>query len=397
MIKTASQAAVTSIKNFLKLESSSGLLLVLAAIAAIVLANSPFENSYDDILNMKLTITLGGAGVDKPLLLWINDGLMAVFFLLVGLELKREVVEGQLSSASQVVLPAMAALGGLVVPALIYWFVNQGDSAAMSGWAIPTATDIAFALAVLSLFGDRVPLSLKILLMTIAIIDDLAAILIIAIFYTSDLSTGSLAMAGAGLVVLFALNRLKVQSIAAYMLVGVAIWLFVLKSGVHATLAGVVVAAFIPLKADDDHSPARHLEHILHPWIAFAVLPVFAFANAGVSFSGVTMETLTSGVSLGIMEGLFIGKQLGIFGMMLLAIGTGLAKKPEGTSWGQLYGVAVVCGIGFTMSLFIGSLAFEHGDFALDAAVKIGVIEASLLSAGLGWVVLHFSLPGRGR
>ncbi len=393
MLKTASDKAARTLQEFLRLETAGGILLGVAAVLAMILANSPLADGYRLVLDTHLTVTLGGFGVDKPLLLWVNDGLMAIFFLLVGLELKREVLEGQLSRADQVVLPAVAALGGLLVPALLYVALTRGLPEAHGGWAIPTATDIAFALAVLTLLGDRVPTSLKVFLATIAIIDDLAAIIIIAVFYTADLSLTAIAMALACAVGLFLLNRSGVTRIAAYMVFGVLMWLFVLKSGVHATLAGVVVAAFIPLRADDEHSPARHLEHTLHPWVAFGVLPVFAFANAGVALEGVSMEVLTGGVAFGIGAGLFAGKQLGVFGMAALAILTGLARKPEGTNWGQLYGVGLLCGIGFTMSLFIGSLAFEHGDMLQTTAVKIGVIGGSLASGVLGWLVLRASLP----
>ena len=380
-------------RDFLRLESAGGLILVFAAILALVLANSPFSDYYFQVLGLKFTVMVESFGVSKPLLLWVNDGLMAVFFLLVGLELKREVVEGQLSTRAQVVLPVLAAIGGLAVPALIYWILNRHSPQDINGWAIPTATDIAFALAILSLLGSRVPASLKIFLTTIAIFDDLAAIIIIAIFYSADLSTTSLATAGAGVAVLFALNRLGVQSLAAYLIVGIFIWLFVLKSGVHATLAGIVVAAFIPLKAVDDHSPSRHLEHILHPWVAYGVLPIFAFANAGVAFTGISSDAVLGTVSTGIVLGLFLGKQVGVFGMTALAVGLGIARKPEGASWGMLYGIALLCGVGFTMSLFIGSLAFEHGGFSQVFAVKIGVISGSLASAFCGWLVLHLSLP----
>jgi NhaA family Na+:H+ antiporter len=380
-------------RDFLRLESAGGLILIFAALLALLLANSPLAEFYTRILDLKFTVMVESFGVSKPLFLWINDGLMAVFFLLVGLELKREVVEGQLSSADQVALPALAAIGGLVVPALIYWLFNRHNPQGINGWAVPTATDIAFALAILSLFGSRVPASLKIFLTTIAIFDDLAAIIIIALFYSGDLSTTSLASAGAGIALLFVLNRLGVQSLAAYLIVGVFIWLFVLKSGVHATLAGMVVAAFIPLKANDDHSPSRHLEHILHPWVAYGVLPIFAFANAGLPFAGITSDAVLGTVSIGILMGLFFGKQVGVFGMTALAIGLGFAKKPTGSSWTMLYGVALLCGVGFTMSLFIGGLAFEHGGFSQIFAVKIGVIGGSLASAFCGWLVLHLSLP----
>ena len=393
MIKTTTQAVTQAWREFLRLESAGGLILVSASIFALVLANSPLAELYSGVLSLKLTVMVESFGVSKPLLLWINDGLMAVFFLLVGLELKREVVEGQLSSPDQIVLPAMAAIGGLAVPAVIYWMINKDSPQGINGWAIPTATDIAFALAILSLLGSRVPASLKIFLTTIAIFDDLAAIIIIAVFYSADLSTGSLAAAGGGIAMLFVLNRMGVRSLAAYLLVGLFIWLFVLKSGVHATLAGITVAAFIPLKSCDDHSPARHLEHILHPWVAFGVLPIFAFANAGVSFAGVSSDAVYGTVSMGIAAGLFIGKQAGVFGMTALVVGLGFAKKPEGSSWAMLYGIALICGVGFTMSLFIGSLAFEHGGFAQATALRIGVIAGSVVSGFCGWLVLHLSLP----
>ena len=393
MIKTTTQSVTQAWREFLRLESAGGLILVSASIFALVLANSPLADIYNGVLSLKLTVMVESFGVSKPLLLWINDGLMAVFFLLVGLELKREVVEGQLSSPDQIVLPAMAAIGGLAVPAVIYWMINKNNPQGINGWAIPTATDIAFALAILSLLGSRVPASLKLFLTTIAIFDDLAAIIIIAVFYSADLSTGSLAAAGGGIAMLFILNRMGVRSLAAYLLVGLFIWLFVLKSGVHATLAGIAVAAFIPLKSCDDHSPARHLEHILHPWVAFGVLPIFAFANAGVSFAGVSSNAVYGTVSMGIAAGLFIGKQAGVFGMTALVVGLGLAKKPEGSSWAMLYGIALICGVGFTMSLFIGSLAFEHGGFAQTTALRVGVITGSVVSGFCGWLVLHLSLP----
>ena len=381
-------------KDFLKLESASGMVLIGATVVALVMANIPAAlEAYDWFLGLQLTVTLGGLGVDKPLLLWINDALMVFFFMLVGLELKREVVEGQLSRADQVILPVLAAFGGLVLPAAIFWWINGDFVQQKNGWAIPTATDIAFALAMLSLMGSRVPLSLKIFLTTIAIVDDLAAIIIIAIFYTTDLSVLSLSLAAAGIVGLVILNRMRITRLAPYMMVGLFIWLCVLKSGVHATLAGVVVAAFIPLRADDDTSPARHLEHTLHPWVAFAVLPIFAFANAGVSFDGMSLEKFTHGVPLGIILGLFVGKQVGVFGMVALARLLRLAKLPEGTTWGQIYGVALLCGIGFTMSLFIGTLAFEHGNFDMLYGVKMGVLAGSLLSAAAGLLVLHLALP----
>jgi NhaA family Na+:H+ antiporter len=398
MIVKQAQQAIDLLKEFHKLESAGGLLLIGATLIALILANIPATlAAYDGLLSLHLTLTLGGLGVDKPLLLWINDALMVLFFMLVGLELKREVVEGQLSRPDQVILPTLAALGGLAVPAAIYWFINSGFENQRNGWAIPTATDIAFALAMLSLLGSRVPTSLKVFLATIAIVDDIAAIVIIAVFYTSDLSLVSLSLAGLGIGVLAALNRARVMRLAPYMLTALFIWFCVLKSGVHATLAGVVVAAFIPLRAEDDHSPARHLEHTLHPWVAFAVLPIFAFANAGVSFLGMTRDSLANGVPMGIILGLFFGKQIGVFGMVLLARLFRLAKLPKGTNLAQVYGVATLCGVGFTMSLFIGSLAFEHGNFDLLSGVKLGVLVGSLLSAGFGVLILHLALPRQTR
>lgn len=396
MISKTTNKVTEAWREFLRLESAGGLILVFSAIFALILANSPLAGTYSQLLSLKFTVMVENFGVSKPLFLWINDGLMAVFFLLVGLELKREVVEGQLSSADQILLPAMAAIGGLLAPAVIYFLVNRDNPQGLNGWAVPTATDIAFALAILTLLGSRVPSSLKILLTTIAIFDDLGAIIIIALFYSADLSTMSLVLAGAGVAVLFLLNRLGVQSLAAYLIIGVFIWLFVLKSGVHATLAGIAVAIFIPLKSGDDHSPSRHLEHILHPWVAYGVLPVFAFANAGLPFAGISMDAVLGTVSTGIFLGLFFGKQIGIFGMIALMVGLGISKMPKGSSWGMLYGIALLCGVGFTMSLFIGSLAFEHGGFSQIAALKIGVMAGSVASAVCGWLVLHLSLPRRG-
>jgi NhaA family Na+:H+ antiporter len=394
MIVNKSKQAIDLMREFLRLESASGMLLIAATVLALIMANIPSAlQAYEWFLGLHLTITVGGLGVDKPLLLWINDALMVFFFMLVGLELKREVVEGQLSKPDQVILPIMAALGGLVLPAVIFWWINGDFVSQKNGWAIPTATDIAFALAMLGLLGSRAPLSLKIFLTTIAIVDDIAAIFIIAVFYTSDLSLLSLALAAIGIIGLAMLNRMKVMRLAPYMIIALFIWLCVLKSGVHATLAGVVVAAFIPLRPGDDHSPARHLEHTLHPWVAFAVLPIFAFANAGVPLAGMSFEKLSNGVPLGIILGLFFGKQFGVFGMVLLARLLRIAKLPDNTTWGQIYGVALLCGIGFTMSLFIGTLAFEHGNFDLLSGVKMGVLTGSVLSAIAGVLVLHFTLP----
>lgn len=385
-----------ALAEFLRLESAGGVLLVIAAILAIVLANSPLQDLYLRVLRVPVTVSVGQFGLSKPFLLWINDGLMAIFFLLVGLEIKREILEGELASRDQVILPAIAAFGGLAVPAMLYVIMNHDEGSAVNGWAIPTATDIAFALGVLSLLGSRVPLALKVFLTAVAIIDDIAAILIIALFYSDDLSIQALMMGAIGLVTMIILNRRGVTRVAPYVLAGTFMWVFMVKSGVHATLAGVLTAFCIPLKAVDEegHSPAKHLEHTLHPWVAFSILPLFAFANAGVSFEGLGMKDLAAPVPLGIGMGLFLGKQIGVFLFAWLTVKVGLARRPAGTSWIQMYGAAVLCGIGFTMSLFIGSLAFEHGEFDYAPQVRLGVIEGSLLSALLGYTILRvFSRP----
>jgi len=383
-----------AIREFLLLESSAGILLVAATVVAMVLSNSPLAFLYTGLLEVPVEIRVGSLDIAKPLLLWINDGLMAVFFLLIGLELKREAMEGELSNAEQVLLPSVAALGGMAIPAAIYFFMNHENPVALKGWAIPTATDIAFALGVISLLGDRVAASLKLFLMTLAIIDDLGAIIIIAIFYTSDLSILSLGMAGAALIGLVALNRIRVISIGAYMIVGIILWVSVLKSGVHATLAGVALAFAIPLRVRDGslHSPLRKLEHSLHPWVAYGILPLFAFANSGVSLAGLSVGQIFASVPLGIALGLFLGKQLGVFAFSWAAIKLRLAALPAGVSWMQLYGVSVLCGIGFTMSLFIGSLAFEQGgstDYATTD--RLGILMGSLLSATVGYFILRYS------
>jgi NhaA family Na+:H+ antiporter len=316
---------------------------------------------------------------------------------MIGLEIKREVLTGSLSSPSQVVLPGIAAIAGIIAPALIYFWLNNQDPVAVEGWAIPSATDIAFALGVLTLFGSRVPLSLKLFLLSVAIFDDIGAILIIALFYSSELSTLSLIIAGSGLVLLFGLNRLSVRSQAAYIIVGVIVWIAVLKSGVHATLAGFAVAWFIPLKLknNDGHAMLPHLEHSLHPWVSFAILPLFAFANAGVSLTGVSLSALLNPVPLGIAAGLFLGKQVGIFGACWLAIKLKLARLPEGATWMQFYAVTILCGIGFTMSLFIGSLAFEAQGSEYMIDVKLGVLVGSLFSAVVGSVLISWSQKGK--
>ncbi len=345
--------------------------------------NSPLQDLYGAFLHLPVSLHFGSFALDKSLLHWINDGLMAIFFLLVGLEIKREVVQGQLSSRQQIALPAIAALGGMIVPGIIYVLINQSNPVALHGWAIPTATDIAFALGVITLLGSRVPESLKITLVAIAIIDDLGAIVIIALFYTEHLSVLSLAFGSVAMVGLFLLNRSGVTKLSPYMVLGVILWMCVLKSGVHATLAGVVIAFAIPLKKVDasGKSPLQKLEHSLHPWVAYAVLPLFAFANAGVSLSGLTFDTLLEPVTLGIAAGLFFGKQIGIMGATALGKVTGLCTLPPNVNWKQYYGMTLLTGIGFTMSLFIGTLAFKDPD--MQTSVRLGVLLGTILS-GLG-------------
>jgi len=376
--------------QFLKLEAAGGVLLVVASAVAMIWANTPGGDLYFGLLGTKVSVLFGDAGLSKTLLHWINDGLMAIFFLLVGLEIKREVMEGNLSSLSQAALPSIAAVGGMVVPAAIYLALNWGNPFTTNGWAIPAATDIAFALGILALLGRRAPASLKIFLLAVAIIDDLGAIVIIALFYTADLSQEALGLAGLGVIGLVVLNRAGVTRIAPYVLVGVFLWTCVLKSGVHATLAGVALAFAIPLRGrEPGDGPLVRLEHMLHPWVAFGILPVFAFANAGVPLAGLSFSALLDPVTLGIILGLFVGKQVGVLATTWMAIRLGLGVLPDGSRWIQVYGVAVLTGIGFTMSLFIGELAFEGGD--QSAAVRVGVLSGSLLSAVVGYAVLFLA------
>ncbi len=374
--------------RFFQLEAASGLLLIAAAILALVINNSPLSYLYSGLLDVPVAVQVGALNIAKPLLLWINDGLMALFFLLIGLEVKREVVDGHLSKPSQVILPATAAVGGMVIPALIYWFINRDNPAAVAGWAIPTATDIAFALGVLALLGKRVPVSLKLFLMTLAIIDDLGAIIVIALFYSGTLSSVSLALAAACLVVLVAMNRLGVVKLGPYLIVGLILWVCVLKSGVHATLAGVALALCIPLRTRNaETSPLLSLEHALHPWVAYAILPLFAFANAGVSLAGMTVESFTHPVPMGIAVGLLLGKTVGVFGLTWVAVKLRLAVLPAGAGWGQLLGVAILCGIGFTMSLFVGSLAFVPGSSDYAGMDRMGILTGSFFAAVIGYAV----------
>ncbi|RXJ91158.1 Na+/H+ antiporter NhaA [Arcobacter sp. CECT 8983] len=383
------------VKKFMKSESTSGLILIFVTIIALLLRNSDYSGFYTTFLHTNITFKIESIlDIDKPLILWINDGLMAIFFLLIGLEIKRELIAGHLSSPSKIALPAIAALGGMVVPAVIFVIFNYGDDFALRGWAIPTATDIAFALGILSLLGKRVPTTLKIFLMALAIFDDLGAILIIAMFYTSDLSFHAISMAAICILLLIILNRFHVTKLGFYWIIGAILWIFVLKSGVHATLAGIIVAFTIPLNAINEKrrrvSPAKTVEHQLHYWVAFYILPLFAFVNAGVDLRDMSIEKITTGVSLGVILGLFVGKQLGVFLFTFLAVKYKLANLPKCATWQQIYGVSVLTGIGFTMSLFINSLAYNESDvfFYTD---KLAILIGSFLSGILGYLIIRFS------
>jgi len=388
------------VRDFMKLESASGILMIAAALIAMLAANSPLAGLYSELLDTTVAIQVGALSINKPLLLWVNDGMMAVFFFLVGLEVKRELLEGELSRPSNVLLPALGAVGGIVAPVGLYVLFNYGDSVGMNGWAIPAATDIAFVLGILMILGRRVPVSLKVFLVSLAIFDDLGAIVIIAIFYSGNLSINALVMASICLVILGYLNWRHVSSVPAYVLVGVIMWVAVLKSGVHATLAGVALAMFIPMRSKEEpgRSPLMELEHDLHTVVAFGVLPLFAFVNAGISFAGMSFADLLHPVSLGIAVGLFAGKQLGVFLLCLVAIKLGMAKLPDGANWGALYGVAILSGVGFTMSLFIDTLAFENlpADTVFDFDARLGILLGSLASGILGYIVLDRTLPRAG-
>ena len=382
-------ALTPALLRFLGHESAGGIVLALAALAALVVSNSAWQPAYQALVQTPVEWHLGTWLVlTKPLVVWINDLWMAVFFLLVGLEIKREFLEGELADRRQARLPAVAALCGMVVPALVYSLFNLGDAQALRGWAIPAATDIAFAIGIVMLLGPRVPASLKIFLTAVAIIDDLGAIVVIAVFYTAQLSLPMLLGAGLGIGLLVAMNRAGVVRTDVYLALGLVVWLCVLKSGVHATLAGVVVALTIPMRAPGGASPAQDLEHGLHPWVAFLVLPAFAFTNAGVALAGVKLATLAEGIPLGIAAGLLLGKAVGVFGSLALMVGLGWAARPAGASWLQCLGVAVLCGIGFTMSLFIGGLAFDGLGAGFETQLKLGVLAGSLASGLLGAAIL---------
>ena len=381
---------VRTVSQFTGSQSLGGVLLAAAALAALVISNSPWQGAYQHFLQIPIELRVGTDWLvlAKPLLVWINDLWMAVFFFLVGLEIKRELLQGDLSKPAQIVLPAVAALGGMVVPALIYAAVNWGDAIALRGWGIPMATDIAFALGILILLGPRVPASLKVFLTAVAIIDDLGAILVIAIFYTTDLSFGMLMAACSGVVLLVVLNRIGLKAIGPFVIVGLVVWVCVLKSGVHATLAGVVTALAIPMSDAEGGSPLERAEHSVQPWVAFLVLPMFAFANAGVTLGGAGLGTFAQTVPMGIVAGLVLGKAAGVFGASWVLIRLGPAQLPAQATWGQFFGVCVLCGVGFTMSLFIGSLAFEGTDPSYMVQVKMGVLAASVVSAAVGAALL---------
>jgi NhaA family Na+:H+ antiporter len=388
-----------TLDKFVKYQAAGGVLLLIASLFAIISANSQFAHTYHHFLETPFLITLGGVKLGHNIETFVNDGLMVIFFLLVSLEIKREVIEGNLSSRDQQITPVVGALGGVIVPALIYLLINFNQNivaeSTIKGWAIPSATDIAFAIGVISLFGKRVPGSLKVFLLALAIIDDLIAIIIIALFYNADLSVVFLLLALAIMIGLITMNKLGVINKSLYFIAGFFLWLAVLQSGIHATIAGVLLGLVIPLRAKDENglSPLKVVEHSLESWVAFAILPIFAFCNAGVDLSGMNFTAIFSNpVSLGIILGLFIGKQLGVFGTLFILIKLGLAKMPQNSNWMQVYGVSALTGIGFTMSIFIGNLAFTGQDQILNDA-RIGILFASLLAALLGYVILHLSSP----
>ena len=386
--------ASNALVNFFKKESATGILLLIATVAAMAVANSPFKAFYDDFNHIPVVVQIGHLIIAKPLLLWINDGLMAIFFFMVGLEIKREVVDGELKDPKKIAVPALAALGGMALPALIYTAFNFHRPEAMAGWAIPTATDIAFALGILSLLGDRVSPLLKLFLLTLAIIDDLGAIIVIALFYTEGLSYISLGVVATTLVILFLMNRRGVVNNTAYILIGIVMWTAMLKSGVHATLAGVILGLFIPIR--NNKESFSHLEHSLHAPVNYVILPLFAFVNTGINFANLGYKDLVDTLTLGIVTALFLGKQLGIFLFSWIAIKLGLGKLPEGIGFKELYGLSIIGGVGFTMSLFIGSLAFESGGIPGAALVdeRVGILIGSLLSGVVGYLYLR-AITGR--
>lgn len=380
---------VQLIQRFLKLESAGGILLLFSAAVAMLLANSPLSSQYNDFLNLPVSLQIGSFSINKTLIHWINDGFMAVFFVLVGMEVKKELFEGALSSYQQAIFPAIAAVGGMIVPALVYWFIAKQDPSLANGWAIPMATDIAFALGIMALLSKQVPLPLKIFLLALAIIDDLGAIVVIALFFSHELSVQALIFSGISILTLVLLNRFRVSALCAYMVVGTILWASVLKSGVHATLAGVIIGFCIPLKGKKGERPLHDFEHILAPWSSFVILPLFAFANAGVSFDGIDVSMISSPLLLAIACGLIIGKPVGVFGFSYISVKLGLAKLPDGIKFKQIFAVAVLCGIGFTMSMFLASLAFnaDAGE-SVNTLSRLGILLGSTVSATLGYLFL---------
>ena len=380
---------VKLIQRFLKLESAGGILLLFSAAVAMLLANSPLSSQYNDFLNLPVSLQIGSFSINKTLIHWINDGFMAVFFVLVGMEVKKELFEGTLSSYRQAIFPAIAAVGGMIVPALVYWFIAKQDSSLANGWAIPMATDIAFALGIMALLSKQVPLPLKIFLLALAIIDDLGAIVVIALFFSHELSVQALIFSGISILTLVLLNRFRVSALCAYMVIGAILWASVLKSGVHATLAGVIIGFCIPLKGKKGEQPLHDFEHILAPWSSFVILPLFAFANAGVSFDGIDVSMISSPLLLAIACGLIIGKPVGVFGFSYISVKFGLAKLPDGINFKQIFAVAVLCGIGFTMSMFLASLAFDaDAGESVNTLSRLGILLGSTVSATLGYLFL---------
>lgn len=380
---------VQLIQRFLKLESAGGILLLFSAAVAMLLANSPLSSQYNDFLNLPVSLQIGSFSINKTLIHWINDGFMAVFFVLVGMEVKKELFEGALSSYQQAIFPAIAAVGGMIVPALVYWFIAKQDPSLANGWAIPMATDIAFALGIMALLSKQVPLPLKIFLLALAIIDDLGAIVVIALFFSHELSVQALIFSGISILTLVLLNHFRVSALCAYMVIGAILWASVLKSGVHATLAGVIIGFCIPLKGKKGEQPLHDFEHILAPWSSFVILPLFAFANAGVSFDGIDVSMISSPLLLAIACGLIIGKPVGVFGFSYISVKFGLAKLPDGINFKQIFAVAVLCGIGFTMSMFLASLAFDaDAGESVNTLSRLGILLGSTVSATLGYLFL---------
>ncbi|MCL7709571.1 Na+/H+ antiporter NhaA [Actinobacillus pleuropneumoniae] len=381
------------IQKFLKLEAASGILLLVSALLAMIFANTDLNQLYFSFLQTEVAIKFGAFSIDKPLLMWVNDGFMAVFFILVGMEVKRELFEGSLSSYQKAIFPAVAALGGMIIPALVYWFINQNSPEYQQGWAIPMATDIAFALGIVALLSKQVPPALKVFLLALAIIDDLGAIIVIALFFSHEMSMQALTIASIAIVILVAMNRYKVTGLINYAIIGAILWASVLKSGVHATLAGVIIGFCIPLRGKNGEAPLHHLEHALAPWCSFAILPLFAFSNAGVSLEGMSLDKLASPLPLGVALGLIIGKPVGVFLFSYVAVLLGIAKIPEGINLKQIFAIAVLCGIGFTMSMFIAGLAFgeEDASESVLALARLGILMGTFVAAIIGYFLLKIT------